>query len=304
MNDKNICTAFKNISHSVWNSIEKTKNQNRHPKEEAITEEHVFSNLFELPQSKVKTIEYNKHIEGIEGADWEWVFIGKNKTTFSIRVQAKVIDPYKAQFKELHYETNNRGFQSNLLISQAKINNALPLYCLYSHFEADTAPSLWGCSSHENSHKNFGCGLIDAFEVQRLRAKGGMRKLSDLTPNLVPWHCTVCCSMDNSLSLPERVRQYWAVKLGIEASPKSKKDKRTDRNELKEFIFDSSTSNRIAVDIKGGDSTQVELSQKFLPRVMAEPTVRIQRLINGEQINLQQEDLATGLRATTLFFEN
>jgi len=303
MNDISICTVFKNISHDVWQSIEKTKRQGRTSKEEAITEERVFSSLFELPQGQVKTIEYSKPKEGREGADWEWIFIAKDLSTFSIRVQAKVINPKNNEFNELHYKTKHRGFQSDLLISQAKSNHALPLYCLYSYFEADAVKNLWGCSSHENSHKNFGCGLIDAFKVQKMRTLGNKKSLSDVSPHLVPWHCTVCCSMDNSLSLPERVRQYWAVRLGKESSPKAKRSDSSDRVSFKK-IADDMLHRRVApMDEKKRASGLVESAEVFLPDVMPEPSERIKRLLGNVSDTFDSEEESEGLRASILFME-
>jgi hypothetical protein len=305
MNDIDVCTVFKNISHDVWRSIEKTKSQNRSPKEEAITEERVFSSLFELPQEKIKTIEYSKIKEGREGADWEWVFIGKDQSTFSIRVQAKVINPHHERFEELHYKTKSNGYQSDLLIDRAKRNQALPLYCLYNYFEGADLSKMWSCSSHQNTLNNYGCGLIDAYEVKQLRLSGNKKDLTDVMANLVPWHCTVCCKMDNELSLPHRVRQYWAVRLGKEIPPKLKK------SDLGDSLFKDAMHERMIIERIGIDTDESKNMKKtidkFLPNVLMEPSVRIKRILDGEIYDA--EELSTigrdnDLIATTLFFED
>lgn len=97
--------AFRAISASVWDNIAHKKRQERKPTEEALTD-RVMDRLFDIPNDKLKTVTFFKAEEGKNGADWEWVFLGKDDSTFTVRVQAKVINPFVMQYDELHYQHN------------------------------------------------------------------------------------------------------------------------------------------------------------------------------------------------------
>lgn len=304
--------ALRNISAEVWSGIRKTKSQGRVPKEEAITEINVFQALFDIPPKLIKTVDFHKNEEGLNGADWEWVFLSKNQDkSFTIRVQAKVLNPHDQIYHELHYRKKNGRYQSDLLIEKAKESNALPVYCLYNYFENIEKDDLWTCHCNYSAFDYYGCTLIDAVKVRALRA-GNKKSLSDLKSHFLPMHCAITCNMDSSLSLPERVHQYWNVVMGNELPPyKKSASPKGKRRDSKHFLADRfevpSDSNEFFMtsdpknDMPSDTLESLTRAKSDVPSVSSEIPEHIRHILRGELDLVDAKNL--NLRATTIFFD-
>jgi len=305
--------ALSAISADVWKSIQQKKSHGLTPNEESITNERVIVPLLNIPSKYLTTKLYNKHQEGLNGADWEWVFLSKNRDKcFSIRVQAKVLNPNDLIYHELHYKKKNGRYQSDVLIEEAEKSNALPLYCLYNFFENIKKDDLWTCHCNYSAFDYYGCTLIDAAKVRALRADN-RKSLDDLKSYMLPMHCAITCKMDNSLSLPERVRQYWNVVMGNEQPPE--KPKKTDgrvssdmlfdtflpllreKQDTIDFLFKTDSNSNIPSDIVD-PVTRVNSS---IPPVVSEIPEHVQHILRGKEELVDAEKL--NLKAITIFFD-
>ncbi|EII3284813.1 hypothetical protein LG855_004614 [Vibrio alginolyticus] len=279
--------AFREISASVWDNIAHKKRQERKPAEEALTD-RVMDRLFDIPNDKLKTVTFSKPEEGKNGADWEWVFLGKDGSNFTVRVQAKVIDPFMMQYDELHYkQSKSKRYQSDLLIDRAKASNALPIYCLYTHADELDTKKMWRCSC-DKSNKVYGCSLISAHTVQALRFDKKKKSFADLRSYLLPMHCAVSCNADPILSYPEKVSQYWQ-------SVAAKQRHQLLASRSLELSDDATYEVRLPeTDLKA-------FSDTLLPEIQLHPAKHIQAILEGEEDSINFEEL--GLRAVTVFFE-
>lgn len=278
--------AFREISASVWDNIAHKKRQERKPAEEALTD-RVMDRLFDIPNDKLKTVIFSKPEEGKNGADWEWVFLGKDGSNFTVRVQAKVINPFVMQYDELHYkQSKSLRYQSDLLIERAKAFNALPIYCLYTHADELETNKMWRCACTK-SIKVYGCSLITAQTVQALRVSQKQKSFADLQPYLLPMHCAVSCNTEPALSLPEKVSQYW----------QSVSAHQRDSVASNSQILGKKDSIELCLPDKGG----VDLYTDAMPEIQMVPAQHVQAILEGEEDSVDFKRL--GLRAVTVFFE-
>jgi len=279
--------TFREISGVVWDNIAHKKRQERKPAEEALTD-RVMDTLFDLPKDKLRTVTFSKPEEGRNGADWEWVFLGKDGSNFTVRVQAKVINPFVMEYDELHYQQQkSKLFQSDLLIDRAKAFNAFPVYCLYTHADELELKKMWRCSC-DKSHKVYGCSLVDAQTVQALRFDNKKKSFADLQSYLLPMHCAVACSSEPTLSLPEKIRQYWhsVTNHQLEQLPF-----------IQKLMLEDETSHELRLP---GSELSV-LGSSTLPEIQPRPAEHVQAILEGEGDSVEFE--ALGIRATTVFLE-
>lgn len=301
--------ALRDISADVWHGIKKTKSQGRSPKEEAITEINVFQALFDIPANLIQTVEFHRNEEGLNGADWEWVFLSKSQDkSFTVRVQAKVLNPHDNVYHELHYRKKDGKYQSDLLIEKAKATNALPVYCLYNYFENVEKDDLWTCHCNYSAFDYYGCALIDAAKVKALRASN-KKSLNDLKSHFLPMHCAITCNMDSSLSLPERVHQYWSVVMGNELPPYKRKrtEVEGDKTDLAKAEFDRfDTIDFFMVsnpedEIPSDTLAPLTRVKSDIPSISSEIPEHVRRILNGESDLVDAKSL--NLKATTIFFD-
>ncbi|OEE18297.1 hypothetical protein OAY_10235 [Vibrio cyclitrophicus ZF205] len=278
--------AFREISASVWDNIAHKKRQERKPDEEALTD-RVMDRLFDIPNDKLKTVIFSKPEEGKNGADWEWVFLGKDGSNFTVRVQAKVINPFVMQYDELHYkQRKSLRYQSDLLIERAKAFNALPIYCLYTHADELETNKMWRCACTK-SIKVYGCSLITAQTVQALRGSQKQKSFADLQPYLLPMHCAVSCNGEPTLSLPEKVSHYWQSVTAHQ------------RNSIASHSQGLTETDNVKLCLSTDES--VDLYTDVMPEIQIQPKRHVQAILEGEEDSIDFEEL--GLRAVTVFFE-
>jgi len=206
-----LCQAFRRRAARTWDLIDRAERSKHRLGEETITD----LNLLELKErhpSEIIVTTYTKPVEGREGADWEWWLTGRSKLWLGFRVQAKIIDTSTATFPHLHYRKNaNSPYQSDTLITRSltAVPPRIPVYCLYSYWAPSFGNPVWDCRRFPPRAHAYGCSLLSAYAVVRLRISAAANALSHVRPDMTPWHCLICCSGYGGGDLPTRASSYW-----------------------------------------------------------------------------------------------
>lgn len=202
-----LCDTFRRQAFWTWDSLGRARSVNATLGEESLTD----FNLLEIRTRHVHEVftkTFTKRDEAKTGADWEWWFTGRSRKWLGFRIQAKVLDLKSDQFEHLHYMSSGK-YQSDLLCQRATNHSVptIPLYCVYVQWAPNGPGPSWRCPSFSLAPELFGCSLVDAHQIGKLRPN--KRKLQDLFPHMIPWHCLVCCKGYGSGDLPERAFLFW-----------------------------------------------------------------------------------------------
>lgn len=190
-----LCNTFKQLASNTWDKIAESRQVNFPLKEETFTD----INMLDLKlhhSGQVRTTVFSKPVEGKNGADWEWWFNLNNNQWIGFRVQAKILNINSEEFEHLHYQNPATGiYQCDNLIENAltRTHPKIPLYCFYLQTDNTARLTNWSCGSFAPTRNLWGCSLLSAFEVKRLRA-ANHKHLSHIENLMKPWHCLVCCS--------------------------------------------------------------------------------------------------------------
>lgn len=202
-----LCQTFRNLAHGTWFYLERARGVGHQPLEETVTDNNVIG-LKALHPSEVKTTTFSKRREACTGADWEWWFTNRAKSSwFGVRVQAKILKFGSNRYEALHYKT-----QTSVLISDAARNGLYPLYCFYSHWPLTTAIHPRQCGTFPNAPESYGCALVDAHTVSAIKGSSNSDSLTSIMTMAYPWSCLVCCGRGQadapSEDLPGKVRGF------------------------------------------------------------------------------------------------
>ncbi len=131
---------------------------------------------------------FTRNEEVLNGSDWEWWILTDEYSTtkaYRLLIQAKKLKPNSTDNYPLVTYSNKNGFQMDLLIAEARIRNALPLYAYYSCCSPDIDEQcknieyvsdviLKWCKNCVN-----GCFLTSAFALQKNVFNNPRRKIVD-----------------------------------------------------------------------------------------------------------------------------
>lgn len=115
---------FHNTSEYCYNWL----NSQPHVKEESLTDWLLFYISNATPRVIYKAFTRNE--ESYNGSDWEW-WILTQSYAYRLLIQAKKLNHKGDNYPLITY-SNKNGMQIDLLIQEAKLRNALPLYAFYS----------------------------------------------------------------------------------------------------------------------------------------------------------------------------
>lgn len=190
-----LCSTFKSLALNTWDKIAESRRASLQLKEETFTDINML-HLKLRHSGQVKTTVFAKPDEGKNGADWEWWFNFNNDQWIGFRVQAKILNIKSEEFEHLHYKNPATGiYQCDKLIKNALTTKhpKIPLYCFYLQTYNPERLTNWSCGSFAPTNDLWGCSLLSAFEVKRLRV-ANHKHLSHVENLMKPWHCLVCCS--------------------------------------------------------------------------------------------------------------
>ncbi|MBL8124055.1 MAG: hypothetical protein JNJ39_08115 [Blastocatellia bacterium] len=205
---KTICSTFKRLAIETWCRIDLGRTVGFQLKEETITD-LLLLELKARHRNGILIKEFNKREEGINGADWEWWLYGYGKW-LAFRIQAKVLDTKTGNFTHLHYPPSNSSqSQNDRLINDACKQNfhMRPLYCLY--LNTDDRALFRKMTQRARVAELFGCSLLSAFEVRRLRSSR-QKSLVSVESKMVPWHRLVCPTSASSRNMLVKIDRFAA----------------------------------------------------------------------------------------------
>jgi hypothetical protein len=198
----NIREVFKKIAIETWYFLDNAKGVKFQPGEETLTDINL-SKLISEKRPEIWITKFDKHEEGENGADWEWWITGKSKKWLGLRMQAKIINFETKNFKQLHYLN---GKQTDKLIEHSIKDDAIPLYCLYTHGDMRDISDDFKCRTDAGIYETYGCSIIDAFRVKELNQKDeSNNSIKSLFPEIIPWHCLFCSPLDDFYDIPETI---------------------------------------------------------------------------------------------------
>lgn len=176
--------------------------------EETITD----VNLQELQRShpqEIRTRKCSRHVESINGADWEW-WLHSHDWWLGLRVQAKKIDPQRLIYRNLDKKSRTNR-QIELLTDKALRNQPpmIPVYVLYNYWDVRKHDPPWHCGTYAKMIEMLGCSICHAMSLKHIMDQGFM-DLEMISGQMYPWSCLVCChgfsEADNGL--PKRALDF------------------------------------------------------------------------------------------------
>ena len=210
-----LCDTFRDRAEWTWDVPNRAFNVKSQLLEETLTDLNVLELRFNHPKDVI-TKTFTKPQEASTGADWEWWLTGPSNQWLGFRIQAKVIELRSSTYKHLHYKgKHSTSFQSDMLIQSALSNSPalVPLYCLYSFWDPQAVQSRWPCGTFSSNVKSYGCSLMSAFQVRKLRQSSYQNDINSLVSYMKPWQCLVCCQGYGAGDLPNRAWAYWGAQL-------------------------------------------------------------------------------------------
>ncbi|WP_146036015.1 DUF6615 family protein [Pseudomonas sp. LFM046] len=199
-----LCSSFRSLARQTHKKLGEARVAQHQLREETLTD----INILELKHSHPDRIycqTFTNAEESLNGADWEWWLTDRTRSRWiGFRVQAKVLELNTDTFAHLHYKSRaGRAYQSTRLRKAAEDDGLIPLYCLYTH-----SPSSSSWTPPLFAEDAYGCALVRAKDIERLRRKGKLNDFESVMPKSVPWHTLVCIesafSSDGShLTLPD-----------------------------------------------------------------------------------------------------
>jgi hypothetical protein len=207
----------------TWNQLRDARTLGYQLGEESITDFLVL-NLKKNGGKKFFIKSFTRHAESLNGADWEWWLTGSSGLWLGMRIQAKIINFQSLKYEHL-YHRNKHGYQADLLIKDANRNGVIPLYCLYTNWDARRHRAKRLCWNCKPSIRHYGTSILSANIVRSLLPYNIIH-LDFLYKHLMPMHCILCPkSKPATGDLPERSLEYLQRNKLIEITSKDNGEK-------------------------------------------------------------------------------
>lgn len=161
--------------------------------------------LFDIAEKslKVRYQLFSRHNEGrFTGADWEWWFVS-NSRSLRLRIQAKKAQGAKDMYPDIARK-NKFGLQIDKLLTDARAQNAIPLYAFFSSEKGDTQCPL--------NKVTEGVYLASAAKVHASFVATARKKITakDVLAISNPLSCIACCPLSGSSEPPiEYLKRYF-----------------------------------------------------------------------------------------------
>lgn len=218
-----LCETFRSLAFKTFDQIGRARRVGHQPLEETFTDINILD-LKDRHPTEIHSRVYNKHEEGVNGADWQWWLTNWSMTKWlGLRVQAKILNLESDTFAHLHYKSyKSKIYQSKKLKRESAKAGLIPLYCFYIHEEPVPQVRQRQCGSFAYSPESYGCSLASLSHVEALRTAIKNDRES-VMQGAIPWHCLVCCSGYGGDDLPSRAWALLQQRLKI-AAPSRRRD--------------------------------------------------------------------------------
>lgn len=212
---KSLCDMLSKISRGVRKEIDEAFKVGVPYWEETVTQRVLLRLKKEQPRAiRIFSVPFLKRQESFYGADFDLWIRDDSGLWLGLRVQAKIIDPETARFKNLFYK-RNEVYQVNILIESAKKDKALPIYLLYvGKNKLNTGKNKLGnllgyCPYGKRAHQWANWWLSAEYVRQHIGARGADSLQNIASEKAIwPWQCFACCSFFCPLSV---CSQYWRI---------------------------------------------------------------------------------------------
>ncbi|MDP1636967.1 MAG: hypothetical protein Q8K74_02265 [Candidatus Nitrotoga sp.] len=230
----NLCESFRALAFRTFDQMGKGRRVGHQPLEETFTDTNILE-LKDRHASEIYSRTFNKHEEGINGADWEWWLTNSSRSLWlGLRVQAKVLHFESNNFVHLHYRSGKtKAYQLGKLKRQSAKDGLVPLYCFYVHEPTFARTHGRRCGSFAHTVESYGCSIAPLSHVESLQKKGEVKDLSSVMAGALPWHCLVCCSGYGGKDLPSRAWSLLKSEFGFK---EPREQLRAKKNALKPTV--------------------------------------------------------------------
>ena len=186
---------FELLSATTWKTIDRASGRRILFGEDAITSINLLT--LNNARSTIFAIEDTRISESTKGCDFE-LWIGSDSTAWRrYAAQAKKIQPSTNTYAQLKHMVGGT-LQIDILETYSKANNAVPIYCLYSH---SVQTGDWSCCL-PNDQEQLGCSVTPASVIRKAIETRGGRSFIEIQSNsqTLPWRCLVRCASAGSHS--------------------------------------------------------------------------------------------------------
>lgn len=164
----------------VWREQARAFSHGLSLQEETLTEMLLLRMAQDHAAHGLSVTMFNKHVEGINGADWEWI-IRTPACEISLRVQAKRL--FHANTGKEYGGLDPKSSQVDKLIKQA--GSCIPVYVFYNHeYGINSALLDQGAEPPYRGRSFWGCAIAGAHAVK----KANSNSLKDIKKIMKPWH--------------------------------------------------------------------------------------------------------------------
>lgn len=221
-----LCETFRSLAFRTFDQMGRARRVGHQPLEETFTDTNILELKDRHPEEIYSQL-FNKHEEGVNGADWQWWLTNANMTKWlGLRVQAKVLNLANHEFAHLHYKSaKSKTYQLSKLKRESAKEGLVPLYCFYVHEEPTPGTAPRRCGSFAHSPESYGCALTSITHVESLQKQSETKDFNSVMSAAFPWHCLVCCSGYGGVDLPERAWSLLQHGFGLTPRRRSSVDK-------------------------------------------------------------------------------
>jgi hypothetical protein len=185
-----LCHTFQTLAACTWKTINVAHSCGMRWSEESNTE-FLLLNLRLHHPKEISITAFTKRKEASNGADWQWWFLSSG-ASYGMLIQAKRVGLPEETFDKLYHKD-----QMNRLIEAARADGLTPAYCFYVASDRLSWNPAWPMYEQRQT----GCLIGHAEQVRDAHSK----RLSRLSPLLMPWHFLVCqCAGDASSGIAHR----------------------------------------------------------------------------------------------------
>jgi len=226
--DGTLCSTLRECAAETWILLETATRIGIDVGEETVTDLNLVRIQARHPND-VFIRKFNRVVEGNHtGADWMWwLGVPSSGKWICLRVQAKKLDIESSRYKKINYPGKTAA-QLQMLIQDAQLNSAIPMYCFYNYWPTGRRPPRWNCGTYPAAQVELqGCMLSSAEAIRGLKRNDRSDSLT-VSVRSLPWHCLVCCQgyarpnadlVDRAIGVLTRSFEIMASTIVVHPSP-------------------------------------------------------------------------------------